>query len=99
MMDTHKLTIERGKQYGHPIDHFPATRRMYDVWHRKFSNNQSPLDENRKLAIEHGVYMIVDKLIRAADSPDLRDHWDDVAGYARTVLMALGEEKDDEPTA
>jgi hypothetical protein len=94
------LTADRGAVYGHPLDHFPVTRKMSDTWidARMWAINKTPdrgvgLDHRQEQAIRHAVYMICDKLARLATSPTHEDSWRDIQGYARTALMVLGVEK------
>lgn len=94
---TKSITDERGANYGHPLDHFPVTRKMSEEWliarYRALSKGARVLTIDRELALRHAVYMICDKLARAATNPMHVDNLDDIAGYARTAKMALGMEK------
>jgi hypothetical protein len=87
-----ELTTERGQDYGHPLKHFNATRRMFAVWEAR--RNDALVEgvelSDREQAMRHAVYMICDKLSRSAQNPMKWDTWDDIAGYARTAKMALG---------
>lgn len=38
--------------------------------------------------------MILNKLMRVLSSPENRDHWIDIQGYAQLVLDYLGEDND-----
>ena len=89
-MNPKELTADRGKQYGKPIEHFAATQELNAVWARHF-DKMGPTGKTKeeRAAVRHAVYFILDKLVRACTSPKKSDHWDDVAGYARTVQLAL----------
>lgn len=87
------LTAERGSDYGPPLEHFDGTQAVYEEWlsrWRHAGEGAAVLSLAERRAVQHAVYFIIDKLIRACRSPKKRDHWQDVAGYARTVEMALG---------
>jgi hypothetical protein len=87
------ITDERGKRYGHPLDHFPTTRGMSEAWlvarYNALGGNGFRLDIAPEQAIRHCVYMICDKLARAANDPTHVDNWDDIAGYAACAKMVL----------
>jgi hypothetical protein len=87
-----ELTDQRSKHYGHPIDHFSTTRGLSAVWDARRNEVQSN-DSKTEKALRHSVYMILDKLSRAANDPTHADNWDDIAGYARCAKMILGLEK------
>jgi hypothetical protein len=82
-MDTKRLTDERGSKYGPPEKHFSCTQGLYGEWLRRrndaIETGGNCLNES---AMRHAVYMILDKLSRAANDPTHLDNWDDVAGYA-----------------
>jgi hypothetical protein len=94
-MDTKKLTDERGNEYGHPKKHFSTTRYMFRCWELRRMDalkTAEQYDPETEAAYRHAVYMILDKLARAANRPK-KDTLDDVQGYARTAKMILGMEK------
>ncbi len=95
MSDAKTLTDSRGRHYGHPRDHFATTRGMYLAWaaRRRQAIAQGSPDCGHEDALNHAVYMICDKLARAATDPMLVDNWDDVQGYSRTAKMVLGLEE------
>ncbi len=84
-----KITDERGDNYGHPSKHFLCTQTMYAAWLRANAVSKKPLDYDRGLAVQHGVYMILDKLARMAENPNHRDNIDDIQGYAKCISMVL----------
>lgn len=93
---TESLTAERGKNYGHPRDHFATTRGMFAAWERRRNQvceNPELMVREHEEALRHAVYMICDKLARAATNPMHVDDWDDIAGYARCAKMVLGIEQ------
>ena len=93
---TKTITDERGKNYGRPLDHFPVTREMSNEWllarYRALRKGASVTEDRKEQAIRHAVYMICDKLARAATNPMHKDNWDDIQGYARCAKMILGME-------
>ena len=80
-----KLTAERGSKYGAPIDHFSCVTRMEREWVMRRSESPHKLVRDKEDALRHGVHMILDKLVRAAESPEHIDNWDDVQGYAKCI--------------
>ena len=92
---TESLTTERGKNYGDPASHFAATRGMSGVWgNRRFDAIEKGAEiVANEDALHQAVYMICDKLARAANNPMHKDNWDDVAGYALCAKRVLGLEK------
>lgn len=89
---TEELLKERGANYGPPIDHFACTQTMYEVWlERRMKAKFVPND--KEYAVRHGVYMILDKIARAAENPNHLDNWDDIKGYAECVKKLLQDAK------
>jgi len=76
---TAALLAERGKTHGDFAAHAAATQGMK----RLFLANAGPkLNDVQQEAVD----MILHKLGRiAAGDPGFKDHWDDIAGYARLV--------------
>lgn len=96
VIETKSLTDERGKHYGHPAKHFSCTQGMYNEWlgRRIDAMKGKPLADGMiEDALRHSVYMILDKLSRAANNPMHQDNFDDIQGYARCAKMILGLEK------
>lgn len=94
-MKTEKLTDERGKNYGHPYDHFQCTRGMYDEWVNKY--NKSDLVESElSQCLKHIIYLICDKMARAAENPMHMDNFDDIQGYASLWQKCLDKHKEQE---
>ena len=93
-----RIIEERGKNYGHPYDHFPTTQKMYEVWERRFLDGDynsigSCRREQFERCLKHGVYMIFDKLSRMAENPLHEDNLEDIKGYATTIQMCLERDK------
>ena len=81
-MEINKITDERGSNYGHPLDHFTCTQDMYDRWMDKRELGRVDVDCELLLCLNHIVYMIIDKLVRAAQNPLHMDNFVDIQGYA-----------------
>jgi hypothetical protein len=89
------ITEERGKDYGHPLDHFTAESRLYAILReyrvQAVREGKGPLDPAVEHCFDHVARWILDKLVRACKSPLKQDNWDDIQGYARTFLMSVKE--------
>ena len=94
--DTKALTDERGKHYGNPLDHFSTTQHLWAAWRYRrtqvfdLKDMENSDMERRELAFRHAVYMICDKLARAANDPMHVDNWRDIQGYSACAMMVLG---------
>lgn len=75
-----KLTEERGKNYGHPLDNFTRMAAMAEII------ADCPDD-----AVRQALYMIGMKVTRLIESPDHQDSIDDIKGYAETINMIWAE--------
>ena len=95
MKTAESLTAERGQKYGPPIDEFSTEYEMMDAWtaRRDSAMEGSNLNERQEMALRQAVSMCIVKLVRAAQSPDVKDHWDDLQGYARCAKMIMCLEK------
>ena len=79
-MNTTELLTERGKTHGDYSDHSRITQRLKEVM--KSGMKWDALNPAQKEALE----MIVHKIGRVlSGDPDFKDHWDDIAGYAKLV--------------
>ena len=92
-----QITTERGRHYGPPIEHFKTTRGMFEVWENRRDaaivyDKAHCISTDGEHAARHAVYMILDKLARAATDPMHADDWRDIQGYARCAMDALGIE-------
>ena len=76
-----RITVERGKTYGHPRDHFARTVGILAIvfGSRRFCDMQ-PRD--------WAVVMQCDKLARFAETFDHEDSQRDIGGYSETWFMA-----------
>ena len=71
------VTQERGAVYGHPKDDFDRAAKLKAV----VAECKDPL-------ARHALEMICVKIARLINSPEHLDSWIDIAGYARTGVMA-----------
>ena len=79
-MNTTELLAERGKTHGDFTEHAMITQQLKDCMHNH--RDWIKLTPVQREALE----MIVHKIGRIiAGRPDFRDHWDDIAGYAKLV--------------
>lgn len=79
MDDTDRLLAERGKTHGDFGTHALITQRMKAAMNDAANWRQACSVEQRE-----SLDMIVHKIGRIlAGNPNHRDHWDDIAGYAR----------------
>ena len=84
MFSTDDLLAERGKTHGDFGEHANITQSLKRVMHS--ARKWDELSDAQKEAAE----MIAHKLGRIlAGDPNLPDHWDDTAGYARLVSQRL----------
>ena len=79
-METSDLLNERAKTHGDYTVHADITQRIKDVM---FDQSNWELLSS---AQREGLQMIAHKIGRIlAGNPNFRDHWDDIAGYAKLV--------------
>lgn len=76
----------RDEVYGKPRPRHRAVTRMFSEWQQVIPPG-GPIDE----ALQHAVYLIIDKLTRIAVSPLKEDNWIDIKGYAECGLESLEE--------
>jgi hypothetical protein len=80
---TEALLAERAKTHGDFRDHAMVTQRLKHEFGCITAGKLSSVQQE-------AVDMILHKLGRiAAGDPNFRDHWDDIAGYARPVSQDL----------
>lgn len=82
MTRAEELTTERAAHYGHPRENF-----------RRIAHMTAVLSECQHPQARHALYEILVKVSRLIESPDHKDSWDDVQGYARTGKMVMGLEE------
>ena len=76
------VTQERGEVYGGVLGNFERSARGAEM----ISACGDP-------AVRHALTMIWVKICRLIETPDHMDSAIDIAGYARTICMALDERK------
>lgn len=77
-----RLTAERGKVYGHPLDDFTRIAKIKEA----LSGCQDP-------QVRHALEMIGVKLCRLTETPDHQDSIDDIKGYAECINMIHKERR------
>lgn len=79
-VETTALLTERGKTHGDYTIHAEITQDIKNVIYNTagWANLNSPQRESLDM-IAHKIGRII------AGDPDFRDHWDDIAGYAKLV--------------
>jgi len=89
LQSTDDLLAERGKVHGEFKDHARVTQGLKLVMQNEGRYGLLPLHHREALE------MIVHKIGRIlAGDPNHRDHWDDIAGYARLVSQRIPAELD-----
>jgi hypothetical protein len=79
-METKELLVERGKTHGDYTVHARITCNIKAMMHNE--DNWKGLKATQAESLD----MIAHKIGRIlAGDPDFRDHWDDIAGYAKLV--------------
>lgn len=82
---TTELLAERAKTHGSFKVHARVTQRLKHIMTPEM-NWESLSDEHRE-----ALHMIVHKIGRImAGNPNYKDHWDDIAGYAKLGSEACG---------
>jgi Domain of unknown function (DUF6378) len=76
-----RLNDARGSVYGHPADDF-----------RRVALMKAVVADCPHTLIRHALEMILVKVARLIQSPDHLDSIEDIAGYARTMVMILDRE-------
>ena len=87
-----EITTERGSNYGHPIDQFSTTGKMFKAWSERRSGGQE-IPQELHFVLNHIAYMVIDKLVRLAENPNLQDGYDDIQGYASLWVRCQEEER------
>lgn len=79
-METGELLVERGKTHGDYADHAQITQGLKILMQNR--STYGDLSHMQRESLE----MIAHKIGRIlAGDPNFRDHWDDIAGYAKLV--------------
>ena len=80
-MKTEDLLAERKKTHGDFTDHAEATQALKYVMYMscKWDNHLTPVHREALEMIVHKIGRIL------AGNPNIKDHWDDIAGYAKLV--------------
>jgi Domain of unknown function (DUF6378) len=81
-----KVTQQRGSVYGHPRENF-----------RRIQALKAVVAECKNAMAREALEMICVKIARLIETPDHLDSWIDIAGYARTGVMAQEPIHDQEP--
>jgi len=79
------LTADRGAVYGPPSEDFARINAL--------KKGVASCDND---AVRHALEMICVKMARLCQSPNHYDSALDIAGYARTIMMVLDEEENDD---
>lgn len=81
---TDALLDERGKQHGDFTDHASVTQELKEVmWHDPHYEKLTAVQREALEMIAHKIGRIL------AGNHNHKDHWDDIAGYARLVAQRL----------
>lgn len=87
--NTDALLADRAKTHGDYADHAKITQETLGLW--ACQHNSRKLNYMQSEAL----HMIAHKVGRIlAGDPNFRDHWDDIAGYARLVAERLPKPTD-----
>lgn len=90
-METKDLLIERGKTHGDYLEHARCTQMLKNIIKNFMivhpaSDTPVIVYDNLTVCQRESLDMIAHKIGRIlAGDPDFRDHWDDIAGYAKLV--------------
>lgn len=74
---TEALLAERGKTHGDYSDHALITQRIKRILLDQYKPIHTTIHRESLEMIAHKIGRIL------AGDPDFRDHWDDIAGYAK----------------
>ena len=73
---------DRNIQYGDPIDDFSLTASMWEDYLRRIVVTRNTDGEVFLDPHDVAIMMMLVKVSRLAQSPEKKDHWLDIAGYA-----------------
>lgn len=86
-MEINEILNERKKTHGNFTEQATTARMLKNVFWR--TNNELTFEQSE------AIDMILHKIARiAAGDPNVPDHWDDIAGYAKLVADALRQQKE-----
>ena len=92
MTDTNELLLQRYKTHGNYSDHARCTQLLKQVIDDELSMRAERGQPSLSYEQLEALDMIVHKIGRIiAGQADFRDHWDDIAGYARLVAERCPE--------
>lgn len=86
---------DRNNHYGDPVDDFATTATMWQAYLERVS-----MARGHQFDIEPhdvAIMMCLVKISRIAQSPEKRDHWADLAGYAGCGYDCSVREHGDDP--
>lgn len=85
-METSELLAERGKTHGDYSDDARCAMRLVDVIDGELLNRLDRGQPALTVVQRHSLYMIAFKMARiVTGTAGFKDHWDDIAGYAKLV--------------
>jgi hypothetical protein len=91
MTDIEKLLTDRHATHGAFVDHATATQDLKMMFHNHIERRQTRNQLELSAPAHEAIEMILHKIGRiVAGQWDFRDHWDDIAGYARLVADECG---------
>lgn len=82
-----ELVRGRDERYGRPRPRHMLVVELFTQWQTLWNHEIHEVDP----ALQHAVYMILDKLTRIAVSPIDEEHWLDIKGYAECALESVEE--------
>jgi hypothetical protein len=77
-----RVTQDRGDVYGHPLENFGRSQAL-----------KALVKDCSDVACREALEQICVKIARLCRTPDHVDSWVDIAGYARTAVMALDKQE------
>lgn len=78
-------SMERGREYGPPDENFEATARLWDAY---LTGVGRPLG-----GVDYALMMVLAKIARIQTGGPDREHFLDIAGYARAAAEVAGYER------
>lgn len=89
MPTTEEILAERGKSHGDFTDNARVMQQLKEIVH------ESPNWKHRLSDVQkEALHMIVHKIGRiCSGNPNVHDHWDDIAGYAKLASDRIPQAK------